>query len=65
MDIKYPRIDLYTTHRHLDHILVGRGDKVNHNTSFGLTGTTGLSTGVHLHLELNESLVELVRSWNI
>lgn len=50
VDIKYPRIDLFTTQRHLDQIFVNRGDKVNHNQPFGNTGTTGSSTGVHLHL---------------
>ena len=50
VDIKYPRVDLFATHRHLDQVFINRGDKVEHNTSFGTTGTTGSSTGVHLHL---------------
>lgn len=50
VDIKYPRIDLYATYRHLDRVFVNKGDKVNHDVSFGITGTTGSSTGIHLHL---------------
>lgn len=50
VDIKYPRIDLYATYRHLDRVFVNKGDKVNHDISFGITGTTGSSTGIHLHL---------------
>ena len=50
VDIKYPRIDLYCTYRHLDRSFVTKGQIVDHNVSFGIAGTTGSSTGIHLHL---------------
>ncbi len=37
---------------HLSKILVKRGDYVNHKTVLGRVGSTGRSTGSHLHLEM-------------
>lgn len=41
-----------TEHGHLSQILVSTGQQVNTGTVLGLTGTTGRSTGCHLHLGL-------------
>ena len=48
--IKYPRLNVKMCHYHLDQVYVKKGDKVNSDTKVGLTGTTGQSTGIHLHL---------------
>jgi murein DD-endopeptidase MepM/ murein hydrolase activator NlpD len=52
VDIRYPRIDLVAIHRHLDSFSVRVGESVKKGHIFGITGTTGSSTGVHLHLGL-------------
>lgn len=41
-----------TEHGHLSQILVSQGQSVTTNSVLGLTGTTGNSTGCHLHLGL-------------
>lgn len=48
--VSYPRLGIKVLHYHLHAIMVSRGQKVDENTVIGLTGTTGNSTGVHLHL---------------
>lgn len=48
--IRYPRIGIRLTYAHLDSISVRKGQAVNSNTIIGYTGTTGYSTGIHLHL---------------
>lgn len=48
--IAYPRLGIRLTYAHLDKIYVKTGQKVTKDTVIGLTGTTGYSTGVHLHL---------------
>ena len=48
--IAYPRLGIRLTYAHLDKIYVKTGQKVTKNTVIGLTGTTGYSTGVHLHM---------------
>lgn len=40
---------------HLDEIKVSVGEKVNLDTVLGKSGSTGFSTGPHLHLELQEN----------
>lgn len=40
-----------TRYAHLSKILVSEGDKVARNTAVGLVGSTGRSTGAHLHYE--------------
>lgn len=44
-----------TEHAHLSQILVSTGQSVSTSTVIGLTGTTGRSTGCHLHLGLSEN----------
>lgn len=48
--VAYPRLGIRCTHAHLDKVFVKTGQKVNKDTVLGNTGTTGYSTGVHLHL---------------
>ena len=48
--VKYPRLGVKMLHYHLDSIKVKAGQKVDKNTILGYTGTTGKSTGIHLHL---------------
>ena len=48
--LKYPRLGIRCLHGHLAIINVKKGQKVSHSTCIGLTGDTGYSTGVHLHL---------------
>lgn len=40
---------------HLDSVFVKKGDKVSRKTVIGIMGTTGNSTGVHLHYQINNS----------
>ncbi|MDQ0881280.1 peptidoglycan DD-metalloendopeptidase family protein [Peribacillus sp. V2I11] len=48
-----------TVYAHLDSIDVKAGQKIEKGTKIGMMGSTGHSTGVHLHFEIykNESLV--------
>ena len=48
--IAYPRLGYRLTHAHLDRACVSKGQSVNESTILGYTGTTGYSTGIHLHL---------------
>lgn len=48
--VSYPRLNIKCLYYHLDKVFVSKGQKVNENTIIGLTGTSGLSTGIHLHL---------------
>lgn len=52
--VAYPRLGIRCTHAHLDCIKVKKGQAVNKDTILGNTGTTGYSTGVHLHLGVQE-----------
>lgn len=47
--VKYDRLNHIALHYHLSEILVVNGQDVDNNTKIGITGTTGRSTGVHLH----------------
>ena len=47
--VKYPRLGKTALHYHLDSYKVANNQKVNSNTIVGYTGTTGNSTGIHLH----------------
>lgn len=48
--IEYPRLNLKMCHYHLKEFYVKKGQKVDNNTLIGITGKTGMATGVHLHL---------------
>lgn len=58
---KYIIIDygnnIRSSYFHLSRVLVQPGDKVSNETIVGYMGTTGDSTGVHLHLELRDGEV--------
>jgi len=43
---------IYSTYAHLRSFSVSEGQYVTHNTQLGLMGSTGNSTGPHLHLEI-------------
>jgi murein DD-endopeptidase MepM/ murein hydrolase activator NlpD len=43
-----------TTYAHLQQVLVSEGERVVAGDPIGLAGTTGYSTGVHLHLEVRD-----------
>ena len=44
--------ELKTKYGHLNKILVKRGQKVDYRAKIGLMGSTGRSTGPHLHYEI-------------
>ena len=52
--VRYPRINRSLFHAHLSKISVKEGDKVTAGTLLGYTGTSGSSTGIHLHLGMTE-----------
>ena len=47
--------DFESIYGHLSKIFVQPGDKVDLNTIIGLSGSTGFSTGPHLHLEIHQN----------
>lgn len=53
--VKYPRINKRFLHCHLQKpVTLSKGDKVQRGTLLGYTGTTGNSTGIHLHLGVRD-----------
>ena len=48
--IDYKELGIRVFYCHLHSVAVKKGAKVNKNTKVGVTGTTGSSTGIHLHL---------------
>lgn len=48
--IRYPRIGISLMYAHCKKILKKKGDKVKKGDVVAIMGTTGASTGVHLHL---------------
>lgn len=48
--VSYKRLGIKVLYYHLHEVYVKKGQKVNHDTIIGLTGTTGYSTGIHLHM---------------
>lgn len=53
--VNYPRINRKLLLYHLDSLSCKTGDKVKEGTLLGYTGTTGNSTGIHLHLGMQVS----------
>ncbi len=49
VEVKYPSLGYVGAYWHLDSISVRAGQPVTENTVIGITGTTGWSTGIHLH----------------
>ena len=52
--VRYPRLNISLMHAHLDSICVKKNQKVKAGTLIGYTGTTGQSTGIHLHLGMTK-----------
>ena len=53
--VKYPRINKRFLHCHLQKpVALNKGDKVQRGTLLGYTGSTGNSTGIHLHLGVRD-----------
>jgi len=52
---RYPRLGIDLVCMHMDSVNVGAGQAVTKDTVIGNTGTTGNSTGVHLHLGMRKS----------
>ncbi len=46
-------LGVYTTYMHLNEILVNQGDVVESGQLIGIIGTTGRSTGPHLHFQVD------------
>ena len=53
--ISYPRLNKTFYYGHLDKIYIKNNQKVKSNTTLGLTGKTGLATGIHLHLSIYDN----------
>ena len=52
VDVYHPDIGLYSSYSHLQEIHVTTSQKLNDGDLIGLVGTTGKSTGYHLHFEV-------------
>jgi murein DD-endopeptidase MepM/ murein hydrolase activator NlpD len=46
-------LGVYTIYMHLEEILVSQGEVVDIGQLIGIIGTTGRSTGPHLHFEVD------------
>jgi len=55
VSVNYPRIGRELHHYHLDRRDVRVGQAVSEGTVLGTTGTSGQSTGIHLHLGIRPS----------
>lgn len=52
--VNYPRIKRRAIYQHCDTVVVSANQKVTKDTILGYVGTTGASTGIHLHLGLSK-----------
>ncbi|PWT95484.1 MAG: hypothetical protein C5B53_11365 [Candidatus Melainabacteria bacterium] len=52
--ISHPKLNVTSIYGHLNKIAVSKGDQVTAGQVIGYAGSTGLSTGVHLHLALKD-----------
>ena len=61
------RFGFETKYGHLQQILISNGEFVNQGQLIGYVGTTGLSTGPHLHYEIikNNKLIDPYPSFNL
>lgn len=52
--VRYPRYNLSLLYAHCNKVLLKKGDKVKKGDVVAIMGTTGKSTGVHLHLGMTK-----------
>lgn len=52
--VRYPRINRSIIYAHCKSIKLKKGDKVKKGTIIAIMGSTGASTGVHVHLGMTE-----------
>jgi hypothetical protein len=52
--ISHPKLKATSIYGHLNKVVVGKGRKVKAGNVIGYAGTTGRSTGVHLHLTVKD-----------
>ncbi|MGL4986799.1 MAG: M23 family metallopeptidase [Treponemataceae bacterium] len=56
---------LYSLYYHLDEYIVAEGDMVDQGQQIGMVGSTGLSTGPHLHWEMRLRMEAINPEWFI
>lgn len=52
VDVYHSDIGLYSSYSHLEHISVKMGQRLDAGDLIGTVGSTGKSTGAHLHFEI-------------
>lgn len=52
--VRYPRINRSVMYAHCSKILLNKGDTVKKDTPIAVIGSTGLSTGPHVHVGMTE-----------
>jgi hypothetical protein len=66
--VSHPKLKVTSIYGHLNKVAVRKGDKVSAGNVIGYAGTTGRSTGVHLHLTVKDQKtgnnIEPVRYFN-
>ena len=55
VEIFHPKLNLLTIYGHLNTVSVSKGQKVKAGKTIGGAGTTGRSTGVHLHVTMKNA----------